>query len=211
MRAKENKNILYRADLMFVSEKLLMRDLFIFFLFRNIHYIERDGQEHYHTLKVFPETLNKKVTLLKYFRNYMNEHLFKVGHKTLFSFLFFFFFFLFFSINPFVMHVLFLQKIDFEKYWGKGIYWSDLAWCILQAGANMVPRDSDEMMRLPFLRTWFRTRSAIVLHLSNGTLQVCSIMNLRTSFVFTYTIEYECFEARKINWLSYYTVQTYKI
>nr|KAG5702903.1 hypothetical protein BaRGS_034676 [Batillaria attramentaria] len=83
----------------------------------NIHYIERDGQEHYHTLKVFPETLNKKVTLLKYFRNYMNEHL-------------------------------------------------------LKAGANMTPRDSDEMMRLPFLRTWFRTRSAIVLHLSNGTLQI---------------------------------------
>lgn len=83
----------------------------------NIHYIERDGQEHYHTLKIFPETLNKKVTLLKYFRNYMNEHL-------------------------------------------------------LKAGANMVPRDSDEMMRLPFLRTWFRTRSAIVLHLSNGTLQI---------------------------------------
>ncbi|KAK7099028.1 serine/threonine-protein kinase PLK1-like [Littorina saxatilis] len=83
----------------------------------NIHYIERDGQEHYHTLKVFPEMLNKKVTLLKYFRNYMNEHL-------------------------------------------------------LKAGANMTPRDSDEMMRLPFLRTWFRTRSAIVLHLSNGTLQI---------------------------------------
>ncbi|XP_076471497.1 serine/threonine-protein kinase PLK1-like isoform X2 [Babylonia areolata] len=83
----------------------------------NIHYIERDGQEHYHTLKVYPEALNKKVTLLKYFRNYMNEHL-------------------------------------------------------LKAGANMTPRDSDEMMRLPFLRTWFRTRSAIVLHLSNGTLQI---------------------------------------
>ena len=41
-----------------------------------------------------------------------------------------------------------------------------------QAGANMVPREGDEMIRLPFLRTWFRTRSAIVLHLSNGTLQV---------------------------------------
>ena len=41
-----------------------------------------------------------------------------------------------------------------------------------QAGANMVPREGDDMTRLPFLRTWFRTRSAIVLHLSNGTLQV---------------------------------------
>jgi polo-like kinase 1 len=36
----------------------------------------------------------------------------------------------------------------------------------------MVPREGDDMTRLPFLRTWFRTRSAIVLHLSNGTLQV---------------------------------------
>ncbi|XP_005094273.1 serine/threonine-protein kinase PLK1 isoform X2 [Aplysia californica] len=83
----------------------------------NIHYIERDGKEHYHTIRQFPETLGKKVTLLKYFRNYMNEHL-------------------------------------------------------LKAGANMTPRDSDEMIRLPFLRTWFRTRNAIVLHLSNGTLQI---------------------------------------
>jgi len=44
----------------------------------------------------------------------------------------------------------------------------------LQAGANIAPREGDEMTRLPFLRTWFRTRSAIVLHLSNGTLQVLS-------------------------------------
>jgi len=43
---------------------------------------------------------------------------------------------------------------------------------IMQAGANIAPREGDEMTRLPFLRTWFRTRSAIVLHLSNGTLQV---------------------------------------
>lgn len=83
----------------------------------NVQYIERDGAEHFHTLRVFPESLTKKVTLLKYFRNYMNEHL-------------------------------------------------------LKAGANITPRDTDEMIRLPFLRTWFRTRSAIVLHLSNGSMQI---------------------------------------
>lgn len=83
----------------------------------NIQYIERDGTEHFHTLKNFSESLTKKVTLLKYFRNYMSEHL-------------------------------------------------------LKAGANIQPRDGEEMTRLPFLRTWFRTRSAIVLHLSNGTLQL---------------------------------------
>ncbi|KAL3841606.1 hypothetical protein ACJMK2_019723 [Sinanodonta woodiana] len=83
----------------------------------NMQYIERDGTEHYHTLKIFPEALAKKVTLLKYFRNYMAENL-------------------------------------------------------LKAGANITPGEPDEMARLPFLRTWFRTRSAMVLHLSNGTLQV---------------------------------------
>lgn len=46
--------------------------------FSNIQYIERDSTEHFHTLKVFPDSLTKKVTLLKYFRNYMSEHLLKV-------------------------------------------------------------------------------------------------------------------------------------
>lgn len=48
-----------------------------------MQYIEREGNEFFHTLKTFPEALNKKVTLLKYFRNYMSEHLLKVSvwHK----------------------------------------------------------------------------------------------------------------------------------
>lgn len=41
-----------------------------------------------------------------------------------------------------------------------------------KTGANMAPREGDELARLPYLRTWFRTRSAIILHMSNGTLQV---------------------------------------
>jgi polo-like kinase 1 len=36
----------------------------------------------------------------------------------------------------------------------------------------MAVREGDELARLPCLRTWFRTRSAIVLHLTNGTLQI---------------------------------------
>lgn len=43
---------------------------------------------------------------------------------------------------------------------------------LLKAGANITPREGDELARLPYLRTWFRTRSAIVLHLSNGCVQV---------------------------------------
>ncbi|XP_050687603.1 serine/threonine-protein kinase PLK1-like [Eriocheir sinensis] len=83
----------------------------------NIHYIERSNIEHYHQLKNYPATLNKKVTLLRYFRNYMNEHL-------------------------------------------------------LKAAASMCPREGDELARIPSLRTYFRTRSAIILHLTNGTLQI---------------------------------------
>lgn len=83
----------------------------------NMQYIEKEGTESLHSLTRYPETLSKKVTLLKYFKNYMNDHL-------------------------------------------------------LKAGANINRREGEEMTRLPFLRTWFRTRSAIVLHLSNGTLQI---------------------------------------
>lgn len=43
---------------------------------------------------------------------------------------------------------------------------------LLKAGAAAAPRDGDELARLPHLRTWFRTRSAICLWLSNGTMQI---------------------------------------
>lgn len=43
---------------------------------------------------------------------------------------------------------------------------------LLKAGANITPREGDELARLPYLRTWFRTRSAIILHLSNGSVQI---------------------------------------
>ncbi|KAM5152457.1 serine/threonine-protein kinase PLK1 [Mantella aurantiaca] len=83
----------------------------------SLQYIERNNSESYLTVRSYPSSLTKKITLLKYFRNYMSEHL-------------------------------------------------------LKAGANITPRDGDELARLPFLRTWFRTRSAIILHLSNGTVQI---------------------------------------
>lgn len=44
-----------------------------------MQYIEKDGSEFFHTLKIYPTALDKKVTLLKYFRNYMSEHLLKVS------------------------------------------------------------------------------------------------------------------------------------
>ncbi|KAM3917659.1 serine/threonine-protein kinase PLK1 [Leptodactylus fuscus] len=83
----------------------------------SLQYIERNNTESYLNVRSYPSALTKKITLLKYFRNYMSEHL-------------------------------------------------------LKAGANITPREGDELARLPYLRTWFRTRSAIILHLSNGTVQI---------------------------------------
>ncbi|VDD93751.1 unnamed protein product [Enterobius vermicularis] len=82
-----------------------------------VQYTEKDNSEKYFFLWSYPEELHKKITLLKYFRNYMQEH---------------------------------LQK----------------------TGPNMAAKEGDELARLPWLRTWFRTRSAIVLHMSNGILQI---------------------------------------
>lgn len=83
----------------------------------NIHYIDVDGQEHYYTMNEFPQSVEKKVKLLNYFRNYMKEHL-------------------------------------------------------LKAGANIEIREEDQLSRIPALKTWFRTSRAVVMHLSNGTLQI---------------------------------------
>uniref|UniRef100_A0A8C2H575 Serine/threonine-protein kinase PLK n=1 Tax=Cyprinus carpio TaxID=7962 RepID=A0A8C2H575_CYPCA len=83
----------------------------------SLQYIDRNSLESYLSVRSYPSSLSKKITLLKYFRNYMSEHL-------------------------------------------------------LKAGANITPRDGDELTRLPYLRHWFRTKSAIVLHLSNGTVQI---------------------------------------
>ncbi|XP_069760783.1 serine/threonine-protein kinase PLK1 isoform X2 [Narcine bancroftii] len=102
----------------------------------SLQYIDRNTAETYLNFRSYPPSLSKKATLLKYFRNYMSEHL-------------------------------------------------------LKAGANITPREGDELARLPFLRTWFRSRSAIVLHLSNGTVQInffqdhtkvilCPLMNAMT-------------------------------
>ena len=86
----------------------------------NLQYIERNGTESFYTFDKYPEDLYKKITLLKYFRNYMNEHLLK------------------------------LEKANGDKE----------------------ARKEDDITRLPYLNNWFRTRSAIVFHLTNDTVQI---------------------------------------
>lgn len=43
---------------------------------------------------------------------------------------------------------------------------------LLKAGANMELKERDELSRIPALKTWFRTSRAVVMHLTNGTLQI---------------------------------------
>lgn len=64
--------------LLLLSLSLLLMLFLLLVVVRNMQYIQRDGKEFFHTLEMFPEGLTKKVTLLKYFRNYMSEHLLKV-------------------------------------------------------------------------------------------------------------------------------------
>ena len=109
------------------------------FLSRNIHYIDFEGHEHYYTLTQFPPTLEKKVKLLNYFRNYMKEHL-------------------------------------------------------LKAGSNIELREGDELSRIPALKTWFRTSRAVVMQMSNGTLQV------RNSYLIFLSLFF--FQAEKITSLT---------
>ncbi|XP_020773077.2 LOW QUALITY PROTEIN: serine/threonine-protein kinase PLK1 [Boleophthalmus pectinirostris] len=83
----------------------------------SLQYIDKTAAESFLSVRSYPQALNKKITLLKYFRNYMSEHL-------------------------------------------------------LKTGANMARREGDELARMPYLSLWFRTKSAIVLHLTNGTVQI---------------------------------------
>lgn len=83
----------------------------------SLQYIDKTAAESFLSVRSYPQALNKKITLLKYFRNYMSEHL-------------------------------------------------------LKTGANVARREGDELARMPYLSLWFRTKSAIVLHLTNGTVQI---------------------------------------
>ncbi|KAG7207750.1 hypothetical protein KM043_009362 [Ampulex compressa] len=83
----------------------------------NIHYINREGNELYYTVKDYPIELEKKMKLMNFFLKYMNEHLMK-------------------------------------------------------AGGSITERQSDSMSRIPYMHQWFRTQTAVVMQLTNGTVQI---------------------------------------
>ncbi|KAJ6216981.1 hypothetical protein RDWZM_008138 [Blomia tropicalis] len=85
----------------------------------NFHYVEGNGQEQYYKFNSTPEHLVKKTTLFRYFRNYMNSHLMKMGEKQ-------------------------RQQLG----------------------------EIEEMARVPHVNNWIRTSSAIVFHMTNGTVQI---------------------------------------
>ncbi|XP_011301223.1 serine/threonine-protein kinase polo [Fopius arisanus] len=83
----------------------------------NIHYINREGSEVYYTVKDYPQTLEKKMKLMNFFLQYMNEHLMK-------------------------------------------------------AGGSVTVKQSDSMSRIPYMYQWFRTQTAVVMQLTNGSVQI---------------------------------------
>ena len=83
----------------------------------NIHYINREGDELYYTVKEYPTELDKKMRLMNFFLKYMNDHLMK-------------------------------------------------------AGSSVAVKPCDAMSRIPYMHQWFRTQSAVVMQLTNGTVQV---------------------------------------
>lgn len=57
---------------------------------------------------------------------------------------------------------------------------------LVKTGASIPPREGDDLIRLPFLRQWFRTSRAVVMHLTNGTLQVTFFrIHLKEKFIST--------------------------
>lgn len=43
---------------------------------------------------------------------------------------------------------------------------------LVKAGAGVVVEQSDSVSRIPHMHTWFRTTCAVVMHLTNGSVQV---------------------------------------
>jgi len=129
----------------------------------NIHYINREGDELYYTMKEYPSNLEKKMKLMNFFLKYMNEHLMK-------------------------------------------------------AGGSIALKQSDSLSRIPYMHQWFRTQTAVVMQLTNGTVQVSIWRSIRTIttdnsrclFFLTYFLTYS-FLVRFIVFLSIFRFRIFCI
>lgn len=45
----------------------------------------------------------------------------------------------------------------------------------MKAGASIQVQESDQLSRIPYLHTWHRTPSTVIMQLTNGTLQVTEL------------------------------------
>ena len=43
---------------------------------------------------------------------------------------------------------------------------------IIHCQSHLQVREEDQLSRIPALKTWFRTSRAVVMHLTNGTMQI---------------------------------------
>lgn len=43
---------------------------------------------------------------------------------------------------------------------------------LMKAGGSITVKQSDSLSRIPYIHQWFRTQTAVVMQLSNGTVQV---------------------------------------
>ena len=114
----------------------------------NIHYIDYEQSEHYYTLNEFPATVEKKVVHIILSSSFTSP-----------------------SPPPQVKLLNYFRNYMKEH--------------LLKAGANMEVsphslffyspsqvREEDQLSRIAALKTWFRTSRAVVMHLSNGTMQI---------------------------------------
>ena len=74
---------LYVSSIIYFTLTLLLQCLEDCLACRSMQHISQDTAEQFLTLSQYPETMHKKVTLIKYFRDYMSEHLLKVSSMLL--------------------------------------------------------------------------------------------------------------------------------
>ena len=124
-------------------------------------------------MQQYPAMLEKKVKLLNYFMNYMKEHLLKAGANLAlregeeFNISFYFSFLDWIRLDSIGFYLTSIDLIWFILF---HISSFDFPYFVLIKHIFLFL--GDELARIPFLRTWFRTSRAVVMFLTNGTLQV---------------------------------------